>query len=205
MIDHIVFDIGRVLIHWDPEKPFLDLIPDRAERAHFLSEICNSAWNLEQDRGRPWPEAEDQLIAIHPEKAELIRSYRRHWSAMVPHAYDETVAILRALLAEGRDVTLLTNFAADTFREAQGIYGFLTEARGVTVSGEIGLVKPDPAIYAHHAKRFALDPARSLFIDDSLANVQGARAAGWQAIHFQDAQQLRRDLALHGISVPANG
>ena len=87
MIDHVVFDIGRVLIHWDPEAPYRDLIPDEAERTHFLAEICNSAWNLEQDRGRPWAEAEEALIAEHPGKAELIRGYRRHWRTMVPHAY----------------------------------------------------------------------------------------------------------------------
>ena len=201
MIDHVVFDIGRVLIHWDPEAPYRDLIPDEAERKHFLAEICNSAWNLEQDRGRPWAEAEEALIAEHPGKAELIRGYRRHWPSMVPHAYEDSVAILRELIAQGIDVTMLTNFAADTFREAQAIYPFLQESRGVTVSGEIGLIKPDRAIYDHHAERFRLAPARSLFIDDSLANVEGARAAGWQAIHFQDASQLRRDLAGYGITL----
>ena len=202
MIEHIVFDIGRVLIHWDPETPYRHLIPDAHERAHFLADICSPAWNLEQDRGRSWAAAEDLLIARHPEKAELIRAYRRHWHAMVPHAYDGTVAILRALIAQGMDVTLLTNFAADTFREASERFAFLRETRGVTVSGEIGLVKPDRAIYDYHAKHFALDPARSLFIDDVAGNADGARAAGWQAIQFRDAGQLARDLAGYGITLP---
>jgi 2-haloacid dehalogenase len=201
MIEHIVFDIGRVLIHWDPETPYRDLIPDADERAHFLAEICSPAWNLEQDRGRSWAAAEDLLIARHPEKAELIRAYRRHWHAMVPHAYDGSVEILRALVAQGMDVTLLTNFATDTFREASERFLFLQETRGATVSGEIGLIKPDRAIYDHHAKSFALDPARSLFIDDVPANVDGARAAGWEAIQFLNAEQLRRDLAAHGVTL----
>ena len=145
MIDHVVFDIGRVLIHWDPEAPYHALIPDPAERAHFLAEICSPAWNLEQDRGRSWAAAEELLIAEHPAKADLIRAYRRHWHAMVPHAYDGTVAILRALVAQGMDVTLLTNFAADTFREAKGRFDFLGETRGATVSGHYYYKLLEPA------------------------------------------------------------
>jgi 2-haloacid dehalogenase len=199
MIDHVVFDIGRVLIHWDPETPYRRLIGDEAARALFLAEVCSPAWNLEQDRGRSWTEAE--AIARHLDKAELIRAYRRLWVEMVPHAYDDTVSLLRGLIARGTDVTMLTNFAADTFREATAIYGFLGEPRGVTVSGEIGLVKPDPRIYEHHAESFGLTPERTLFIDDSLANVEGARAAGWHAVHFTGAGSLAADLARFGLAV----
>ncbi|BDA83113.1 hydrolase [Aureimonas sp. SA4125] len=200
MIDHVVFDIGRVLIHWDPEAPYRRLIADAPARARFLAEVCSPAWNLEQDRGRPWAEAEAEAIARHPDMAELIRAYRRHWRDMVPHAHDDTVVILRDLMARGIDVTMLTNFAPDTFREAEAIYPFLGETRGVTVSGEIGLVKPDRRIYAHHAERFGLVPERTLFIDDSPANVDGARAAGWQALHFTGADRLAADLAARGLT-----
>jgi len=195
MIHHVVFDIGRVLIHWDPETPYRRLITDAAERARFLAEVCSPAWNLEQDRGRSWGDAEAEAIARHPDKAELIRAYRQHWTAMVPHAYDDSVAILRDLIARGIDVTMLTNFAADTFREARALYSFLGETRGVTVSGDIGLIKPDRRIYEHHAGRFGLVPERTLCIDDSVANVEGAKAAGWQAVHFTDAARLAADLA----------
>ena len=75
-IEHIVFDVGKVLVHWDPELVYLNLIPDADERTHFLTKICSPEWNAEQDRGRDWGEAEDLLIAEHPEKAELIRAYR---------------------------------------------------------------------------------------------------------------------------------
>ena len=114
---------------------------------------------------------------------------------MVPYAYEDSVAILREQLDAGRDVTMLTNFASDTFREAQEMYPFLKESRGVTVSGDIRIIKPDPAIYAHHTEQFGLDPAATLFIDDSEKNVFSARDFGWQAIHFADAEQLREDLA----------
>jgi 2-haloacid dehalogenase len=200
MIDHVVFDIGRVLIHWDPETPYRRLIADDTARARFLAEVCSPAWNLEQDRGRGWPEGEAEAILRHPDKADLIRAYRRLWKEMVPHAHDDTVALLRGLIARGVDVTMLTNFAADTFREATALYGFLGESRGVTVSGEIGLVKPDRRIYEHHARRFDLTPERTLFIDDSVANVEGAKAAGWQAVHFTDAGQLAVDLARFGLA-----
>ena len=92
-IDHIVFDIGKVLIHWDPELPYLDLLPDPAVRQAFLRDICSPDWNLEQDRGRDWREAEELLIADHPEKAGLIRAYRQRWHMSVPHAYADVVAL----------------------------------------------------------------------------------------------------------------
>ncbi len=200
-IQHIVFDIGKVLIHYDPNLPFARVIPDEAERDWFFANVCTHEWNIEQDRGRTWQEAEDLLIAEHPERAEQIRAFRKHWHEMVPHHYEDSVSIMEKLIAEGRDVTLLTNFASDTFREAQERFPFLTKTRGVTVSGDIKLIKPDVAIYETHAKSFGLDPASTIFIDDSLANVEGAKAAGWNAVHFTGADKLRADLATFGIEV----
>ncbi|MCO6186796.1 HAD family phosphatase [Rhizobium sp. L1K21] len=194
-IRHIVFDIGKVLIHYDPEIPFRRVIPDAAKRAWFLENVCTAAWNIEQDRGRGWDEAEALLIAEHPDHEAEIRAFRQYWHEMVPHAYDESVAILKRFLNEGRDVTLLTNFATDTFAQAQEIYPFLKETRGVTVSGHVKLIKPDLEIYRVHTETFDLDPSASLFIDDSLANVEGARAFGWNAIHFTDPEALKKDLA----------
>lgn len=200
-IRHIVFDIGRVLIHYDPEIPFRRLIPDEERRRWFLETVCTSDWNLEQDRGRGWSEAEALLIERHPQEADLIRGFRANWHEMVPHAYEDTVAIMEALIDAGRDVTMLTNFAADTFVEARKRFPFLDRPRGVTVSGEVRLIKPDRAIYELHAKSHGLEPAATLFIDDSEKNVEGARAAGWQAVHFTGAERLRADLAALGVGV----
>ena len=199
-IRHIVFDIGKVLIHYDPELPFRRLIPDAEERRHFLAEICTNDWNIEQDRGRTWEEAETLLIAAHPDHAENIRAFRRHWHEMVPHAYEETVAVMERLIGAGHDVTMLTNFAADTFAEARKRFPFLNRPRGVTVSGEVALIKPDPKIYAHHAESFGLQPSATLFIDDSPANVEGAQAAGWNAVRFQNAETLKADHERFGLS-----
>lgn len=198
-IRHIVFDIGKVLLHYDPSLPFSRLIPDAAERQWFFDNVCTSDWNVEQDRGRTWEEAEGLLLFQHPSHAENIRNFRRHWHEMVPHAYDDSVALMEALIDGGRDVTMLTNFASDTFREAQERFAFLKRPRGVTVSGDIKLIKPDRAIYDHHVKSFGLQPAATLFIDDSHKNVDGAKDAGWQAVLFTDAATLRSDLAERGI------
>lgn len=200
-INHIVFDIGKVLIHYDPNIPFSRLIPDETERKWFFDNVCTHDWNVEQDRGRTWADAEALLIETHPTREEHIRAFRKYWHEMVPHAYKDSVAIMEGLIAKGRDVTMLTNFASDTFREAQERFPFLTKPRGVTVSGDVRLIKPDVAIYETHAKSFGLEPAATIFIDDSLPNVEGAKAAGWQAVHFTGAEKLRSDLAAHGISV----
>ncbi len=193
-IEHVVFDIGRVLIHYDPAIPFSRLIPDEEERRWFLDNVCTSAWNIEQDRGRPWQDAEALLIAQFPEQEAMIRAFRMHWHEMVSHHYEDSVILMRRLIDAGYDVTMLTNFAADTFAQARTIFPFLAEPRGVTVSGEIGLIKPDKAIYDRHAADFDLDPAATIFTDDSLKNVEGAKAAGWQALLFIDAGQFEDDL-----------
>jgi 2-haloacid dehalogenase len=200
-IDHIVFDIGKVLIHYDPNLPYSRLIPDETERKWFFDNVCTHDWNIEQDRGRTWAEAEALLIEAHPTREEQIRAFRKHWHEMVSHAYDDSVAIMEGLIADGKDVTMLTNFASDTFREAQVRFPFLTKPRGVTVSGDIGLIKPDIAIYETHARSFGLNPETTIFIDDSAPNVEGAKAAGWDAVLFTGADKLRADLAARGVRV----
>ncbi|TPL42261.1 HAD family phosphatase [Mesorhizobium sp. B2-4-6] len=199
-IRHIVFDIGKVLIHYDPNIPFSRLIPDADKRKWFFDNVCTSEWNIEQDRGRTWEDAEALLIAEHPDHAENIRNFRRHWHEMVPHAYDDSVAIMLGLIERGHDVTMLTNFAADTLAEARQRFDFLNRPRGVTVSADIRQIKPDRAIYDHHVTAFGLEPSATLFIDDSQKNVDGARAAGWQSVLFTDARMLKSDLQRFGIA-----
>jgi 2-haloacid dehalogenase len=198
-IRHIVFDIGKVLIHYDPNLPFSRIIPNEAERQWFFDNVCTHAWNIEQDRGRNWADAEALLIDQHPEREEHIRAFRKTWREMVPHAYDGTVELFNGLIDAGHDVTMLTNFAADTFVEAREMFPFLNTTRGITVSGEIGLIKPDVAIYHRHAADFDLDPAHTIFIDDTMANVDGAKAAGWQAVQFTTPEKLRDDFVAFGI------
>src|SRR5689334_3712222 len=118
-IRHIVFDLGNVLLRWNPELPYLRLIPDPIVRKRFLADICNGDWLIQTDRGMDWPEAETVLIARHPEEAEMIRAFRKHWHEMAPGLVEGSAEILTELLDRGYDVTALTNFAADTFLEAK--------------------------------------------------------------------------------------
>ena len=198
-IRHIVFDIGKVLIHYDPDLPYARLIPDAGERKWFFENVCTHDWNVEQDRGRTWKEAEELLIAKFPDHEHYIRGFRKHWHEMVPHAYQHSVDHMERLMAEGRDVTLLTNFADDTFDQACEIFPFLKKPRGVTVSARVRLIKPDPAIYETHAKTFGLDPKGTFFIDDSLPNIQAARAAGWNAVQYLGPEKLDEDLRSFGL------
>lgn len=198
-IRHVVFDLGQVLVRWDPEAPYRRLIPDAAERRHFLTEVCGHDWNLEQDRGRGWREAEAVLIARHPDKADLIRAYRANWHEMIPGPIEKNVAILDELLSKGVDVTALTNWAADTFDEVSERLPFFARFRGVTVSGKIRMVKPDPAIYHHHVATHGVEPRATLFIDDSPRNVEGARAVGWNAELYVSTEKLREDLKRYGL------
>lgn len=202
VIRHIVFDVGRVLLHWDPELAYHDLIPDETRRRWFLETVCSAAWNIEQDRGgRSWAEAEAVLIEAFPEEEPLIRAYRARWHDMVPHAHDDVAGILTALVDAGHDVTMLTNFNDETFAEVCERFAFLKRPRGVTVSAEVRLLKPERAIYDHHAETFGLDPAATFFTDDSPANVDGARAAGWNAVLFDGADRLKADISRFGILV----
>ncbi len=200
-INHIVFDIGRVLLHYDPDLAFATIIPDAGDRQWFFDNVCTHEWNIEQDRGRSWREAEDLLIAVHPQHESNIRAFRQNWHRMVPHAYEGSVATMQTLIRQGHDVTLLTNFAADTFTEARDRFEFLNEPRGATVSAEVRLMKPEREIYETHVAKFALEPAATLFIDDSPANVEGAKAAGWQSILFTDPAKLTIDLRSYGFDV----
>jgi 2-haloacid dehalogenase len=200
-IQHIVFDLGRVLLRWEPELPFLRLIPNALDREHFLAEICNARWLLDTDLGVSWEEAERGLIARHPEHKAMIRAFRQHWGDMVPGLVEGTPLILSQLIASGYDVTALTNFASDTFDEAFERFGLLGAFRGITVSARCGLAKPDEAIFERHAADFGLEPRATLFFDDAPANVQAARRVGWQAEIFTGADAMRRDLKRHGVKI----
>jgi 2-haloacid dehalogenase len=195
----VVFDIGNVLIEWDPQHLYRRLIPDAAERTRFLAEVCTVAWNLEQDRGRSWAEAVAERTALFPEHAALIAAYDSGWQEMVPGPIAGSVAILDELEAAGVPLYAITNFSAEKFVDAVARFPFLNRFRGTVVSAHEGLLKPDPAIYRLCCARHGLDPAACLFIDDSPDNVLGARRAGLQAVRFTGADALRRELRAHGL------
>lgn len=198
-MDTVVFDVGNVLIRWDPRFLYRKLIPDPAAMERFLAEICTEAWNLEQDRGRGWPEATEELVARHPDQADLIRAFSDRWHEMVPGEMPGTVALLEALRAAGVPLYAITNFSAAKFAEAQARFPFLRGFRDVVVSAAERLLKPDPAIYRVLLDRNGLEAGRCLFIDDSEKNVRGAEAVGMRAHHFRDATALAAELRGLGL------
>jgi FMN phosphatase YigB (HAD superfamily) len=182
------------------EAPYRRLVPDEAARRRFFEDVDIHNWNLEQDRGRSWRDAEEAVSASHPHHAELIRAFRANWWEMIPGQIDATVTAVEDLIDRGIDVTALTNFAPDTYAEVKARFPILSRFRGTTVSGEIGLIKPDAAIYRHHTETFRLSPAATLFFDDVAANVEGARAFGWQAERYVSSETLIADLRRYGLA-----
>jgi 2-haloacid dehalogenase len=195
----VVFDLGGVLIDWDPRHLYRSLFDDEAEMERFLSEVTTQAWNYEQDRGRPFAEAIAELTREHPDQADLIEAYWRRWPETLGEPFHETVEILAALRATGIRLLALTNWSAETFPFAPPRYPFLAWFEAVIVSGEVELAKPDPAIFKLLVDRHGLEPARTVLIDDSPANVEAAGALGFRAIRFTDAAALRRDLNAMGV------
>lgn len=202
---NVVFDVGNVLIEWDPLHLYRRLIPDEAERTRFLTEICTTEWNIEQDRGRTWAEAVAERVALFPQHEALIRAYDERWHDMVPGEIPGSVAILEELHRAGVPLYAITNFSAEKFELALARFPFLNLFRGIVVSAHERLIKPDAAIYALCASRYAIEPAESVFIDDSAKNVDGARAAGFDAIHFTAPEALRAELIERGFPLSRLG
>lgn len=197
----VVFDVGNVLVRWDPRFLFSKLLPDAEAVENFLSTVCTQEWNLEQDRGRSWSEAVAERTALFPEHAELIRAYDERWDETIGGEIPGSVAILEALANAGIPLYALTNFSREKFAETRTRFPFFGHFRGIVVSGEEGLVKPDRRIYALIAERYGLEPAATVFIDDSPANVVAAREFGFRAIGFVDADVLRAELEALGLPV----
>lgn len=194
----VVFDIGGVLLDWDPRHLYRQLIDDADEMERFLAEVCTGAWNATLDAGRSFDEACAELAAEHPDRADLIHAWKRQ-ADMIAGEVPGTAAIVDRL-AEGRvPLYLLTNMPAAVFDERQATYRVLQRFDGAVVSGRDGVMKPTQEAFAYVAGRFGLDPAATLFIDDSPANVEAARAAGYVAHHFTSAEHLATELRSLGL------
>jgi 2-haloacid dehalogenase len=196
----IIFDLGGVLIDWNPEYVFRHVIPDAERRRWFFENVATHDWNVEQDAGRPLQEATNALAAQHPEWEEEIRAYYGRWEEMLGGPIDETVELLRELRALGTQRLLApTNWSAETFPVALERYEFLQWFEGIVVSGTERTRKPFPEIYKILLDRYAVTPHEAVFIDDSLKNVEGAEAVGLRGVHFQSAAEVRAQLAALGV------
>ena len=198
---NIVFDIGNVLLHWDPRVLYRKIFASEAEVEWFLGHVCTPAWNLEQDRGRSFEEAIAEATARHPDQAQAIAAYHLRWPETLTHVIDGSVGILGELKAQDTPLYAITNWNQDKFRQTKASYGFLHHFRDIVVSGDEKLVKPDPAIYRLLLDRNGLEASDCLFVDDSLKNVVGAQAVGMRAHHFTSPEVLRE----HLVSIGALG
>lgn len=195
-----VFDLGGVLVDWNPRHLYRKLFAgDEAGMEDFLATICNAAWNELQDAGRSFAEATALLTADHPEKADLIGAYFARWDEMLAGPIAGTVEILAEL--RGRAVPLygLSNWSAETYPFALRRFDFLKWFRGVVVSGEVGLIKPDPRIYRLLLERHRIAPGDAIYIDDVKRNADAATALGLHGIHFTRPAALRQELESLGL------
>jgi 2-haloacid dehalogenase len=191
----VVFDVGGVLIDWDPRHLYRKLFAgDEPAMEHFLANICTHEWNRCQDAGRSFAEGARLLKLDHPDKAELIDAYGARFDEMMPGPIAGTVEILAELRERGTPLYGLSNFSAETFPATLQRFDFLRWFHGMVISGEVGVIKPDPRIYQLLLARFAIDPHRAVYIDDAAANIEGARPFGIHGIHFITPDALREEL-----------
>jgi 2-haloacid dehalogenase len=194
-IDTIIFDLGGVLIDWNPDYVFDKLFDDKEKKQFFFENICTSAWNEEQDAGRSISQATSELINKFPEWTFYIEAYYGKWKEMLGGPIHETVTIFKNLKDTGRyKLYALTNWSAETFPYALATYDFLHWFDGRVVSGEEKMRKPQEEFYRVLLDRFNVDPAKALFIDDNTRNIKAAEEIGIECLHFQSPEQLKRDL-----------
>lgn len=201
LFDAVVFDLGNVLIPFNPRWLFRKMLPDEASIERCFAETGFEEWNLGMDAGRPFAEGIAAHSARYPHHRPLFEAFFHRWHETVGEPIAESVDMLRSLRRNGVRTFALTNFSAETYPLAVARFPFLTEFDGTIVSGEERVVKPDPEIYHRLMRRYAIMPARAVFIDDRLENVEAARRLGLHGIHFVDPLAVRAELRTLGLPV----
>jgi 2-haloacid dehalogenase len=194
VITTVVFDLGGVLIDWDPRHLYRQMFSDPEEMEIFLRDIVSPDWNAEQDSGRTWAEATALLLEEHPNHEPMITAYVDRWDEMLAGPFDGTVAVLSDVREAGLRIYALTNWSAETFPRARQLFPFLEWFEGIVVSGDEGIRKPDPEIWRRLISRYGIDPTTTVFIDDMPRNVEIATEFGFEAIRFESPEQLRARL-----------
>jgi 2-haloacid dehalogenase len=195
----VVFDLGGVLIDWDPRYLYRSILPDDAAVDEFLREVGFGEWNLALDAGGDWDEAVERLAERHPGRRALIEAFRDRWEETLGEADAEVVAIARELRAAGVRTFALSNWSARTFAVARDRFPFLADFEGIVISGDVGTVKPDVAIYRALLERFHLEARQTVFIDDRRVNIEAAERLGIGGIEFSNVRDLRRKLIAAGL------
>ncbi|WP_250473154.1 HAD-IA family hydrolase [Caballeronia sp. GAFFF1] len=205
-IKAVVFDFGGVLIDWNREYLYKQLIPDEAERRWFLDNVCKMDWVVQQDGGQSVEEGTAELVAQYPEHEPLIRAFYARWQEMVAGVLEEGVELVDRLDAAGVPLFGLTNWSAETFPYAWERFDVLRRFKEIVVSGRVGLVKPNPQIFALMRAEIekhlpGIEPHELVFIDDNAANAQAATDLGWHGVHHTGAQETEAKLRALGVPV----
>ena len=195
MINTIIFDLGAVLIDWNPRYMYRTLFTDEEEMKNFLATVTTSDWNEEQDAGRPLHEGTELLVQQFPEHEAHIRAFYGRWDEMLGEPFWDTVEIFKELKESKKyKIYALTNWSAETFPVALARYHFLNWFDGIVVSGAEKMRKPAPEFYQILLDRHLVNPEESLFIDDNYRNIVAAEKMGIKSIHFTSAGELREKL-----------
>lgn len=196
----IIFDLGGVLIDWNPRYLYRKIFTSEIEVTWFLETVCTQAWNEQQDAGRPFAEAMDELISKFPSYEQAIRAWLSRWDETVGGPIEGTVEVLRSIKNSNQYQLLsLTNWSAETFPWAMNHFDFLHWFEGIVVSGIEKTLKPQSKFFQILLDRYSVDPRKTLFIDDNLTNVEAARLLGMDCIHFIAATQLIDELKIRGV------
>ena len=200
----VVFDLGGVLVDWDPRYLLRELMPGReAEMEALLADVLNHAWNLERDKGESWAEAMAALKVEYPAWADIFDAYTERWPETLAGSHDATVAILQELKDRRVPLYALSNWSAEMFPHAEAKYDWLGLFDGVIVSGRVGMIKPDRDIFDLLLETYDLEAGDVFFIDDNVPNVLAARSYGIHAHQFEGADALRAELEAEGLLDPA--
>jgi 2-haloacid dehalogenase len=200
LLETVVFDLGGVLIDWDPEYVYRSIFPDADKRQWFFDNVCTHDWNARQDAGRSLEVATEKKVLEFPEYEKEIRAFYGRWEEMLGGPVHGTVTLLENL-KRNNEVRLLalTNWSHETFPIALERYAFLKWFEGIVVSGHEKTIKPHVAIYQTLLTRYSVEPRKAVFIDDNAENVAGARAAGMQGIHYKSPEALEVSLRALGV------
>jgi 2-haloacid dehalogenase len=196
----VVFDLGGVLIDWNPRYLYRKLFAgDEPAMEHFLTHVCSPDWNIKQDEGRLLADAYALLVRDYPQHQALIEAWGPRFDEMMSGAIEGTVEILAELKARGTPIYALSNWSAETFPHAWKRFEFLRWFRGIVISGELKLIKPDARIFHHLLQKHGLSAEATVFVDDAPHNVAGAQAVGIHGVHFTEPAALRSTLMELGL------
>lgn len=195
----IIFDLGNVLLDWSPRYLYSKIFQDEDQIDWFLDNVCTDDWIRELDGGKPFAEGVAERSRLYPQFADQIEAFDKRWQETLRGEIAGSVRLLEELHDAGAPIYALTNFSAEKYRETRPRYGFFSRFTGLVVSGEEGLMKPDPAIYRLLLQRFGLRAEECLFIDDRPANVAAAQELGIAAVRFEEPDQLEAALKSYGF------